>query len=83
MKNWQNLESHTSVNANFNMNFTFFWSKINHLFCRGTTWILPSRHLNEVICEVSTWAQENPQACCYSPMVIQIFRSTQDSQLGN
>jgi len=52
-------------------------------YFRGTTWILPSRHLNEVICEVSTWAQENPHACCYSPMVIQIFRSTQESQLGD
>lgn len=43
---------------------------------RGTTWILPTRYLQEVFSEISLWAQEHPQACCFSPMVIQIFRST-------
>jgi len=52
-------------------------------FHRGTNWILPTRHLQEVISEVSLWSHKNPNACCFAPMIIQIFRSSHAGELGD
>ena len=52
-------------------------------FSIGTNWILPTRHLQEVINEVSLWSHQNPHSCCYAPMIIQIFRSSHASELGD
>ena len=54
-----------------------------YFFSIGTNWILPTRHLQEVINEVSLWSHQNPHSCCYAPMIIQIFRSSHASELGD
>jgi len=56
---------------------------LNYYDISGTNWILPMRHLQEIISEVSLWSHQNPHACCYAPMVIQIFRSSHAGELGD
>lgn len=67
--------------SDFTHSTTSFRSSVE--FHRGTTWLLPLRHLQEVIIDVSAWSHQNPQACCYAPMIIQFFRSTRDGDLGD
>ena len=57
--------------------------KIYEFLILGTNWILPTRHLQEVISEVSLWSHKNPNACCFAPMIIQIFRSSHAGELGD